>query len=663
MAEIDPIQLQRLIESLDRASASIERLGGAASRTTKTMAKEGAKAAEDIKGAWVKALDPKDQEAAMAATMDVMRGGFHDLINELQGQWSDFTSTMGRMWQNKIATLRKPIQAEQRAMKTGLQRFKSSLLSELPFGGLFGLMLYGRLKEAEYRAYGQQAAQQFKAVGRVGSGVAGQLSGDIRTLLTRSIIDSHAEIVAMTGALAEAGVTAGEAMGDAEFRMQGFDKSVAITTIGLDKMFQVQSGTSAKLAGDLARDTNISIRESVTLVKNLGFAARESGMSFQMMLGSVMQTTSALRLQAVDAEKLGDLMMRIQQGFRSEGMTAARAGQIAAQAMPALAQAVTGMSTGMQAFIGQRVGQRMMGRELGAEEAMIRMQRGFRGAPGGGDFFGQALSEMMRMAEEAVGPDPFRQEFALQQMFGMTPEASQAMMAMQKDINSGMDVQEAAAKHADELNQAFRDQGLKTSDFEKWMKILRDALAQFGSGLMDLLVTGFQAIELSLKFIVAKLAVGLFTDLPPDFTNAVLAQGAFLASRTDAALNRMMDAGGEAFQALGGLTKATTGRMAVTKSFQNIMETLPTQAKGSTWQTRVGRQISQKYLPPGMSSVVGGAIGAGEWLFGPPTMDRPKGLGPNQRIVTNWRAEQKVVRTPSGAGTVEPGSSMGKTVY
>ncbi|MCK5612108.1 hypothetical protein KAR91_60110, partial [Candidatus Pacearchaeota archaeon] len=52
-------------------------------------------------------------------------------------------------------------------IQTGVQQFKQSILSELPFGGIVGLALLGAMRPQEVFAAGAQASRMFEQTGSV----------------------------------------------------------------------------------------------------------------------------------------------------------------------------------------------------------------------------------------------------------------------------------------------------------------------------------------------------------------------------------------------------------------------------------------------------------------------------------------------------------------
>lgn len=523
---MDIMQAQMLVEQMERLANAMERVNETQSRTVKGATTEASKSVKDM--------------------FEGMEGDMDQLLDVAGSRWEQWRGKLTLDWNQTVESMKSTMSGlkagagdafDAKHIKSGLQSFKRSLLSEVPFGGILGIMLYGRMKEAEFAAFGEQAAQQFKTAGRVGRQEAGQLGGVIRRLQT-SFQGTAQDVMTVTAAMADAGVQADQGFGKAEFAIEGSRRTLIETSVALDKMFQQGSGATAKTTVQLMRDTNVTLREGLTLTKDLGFAARESGMSFQQMSATITQATSALRLQQVDARALADTVMQMQRGFEAQGMGRERAGALAAGGMGALAQSLTGMGQGQQAVIGQRVAGTLGMGDVGGIEAIIQMQRGFRGQEGSQTFFAEALNQMTQMAEEIAGPNEFQQEFTMQRMFGMTPEASQALMAMRKDISAGMTVDKAAAKHADELNKAFRDEALKTSTFTKLMTALRDTIARLGSELLNQLIISTRVLKTGFEFIFNWAT----SDISDDYADAAKGQLLMLGQMQDKSLARMLGA-------------------------------------------------------------------------------------------------------------------------
>lgn len=362
--------------------------------------------------------------------------------------------------------------------------------------GILGFLLWGQMEQAEWNARAQQSAQVIEGLEPMSKRFLSTVGAQVRSLVVNgqaSIEDLRATI----GAAAEFG------FGQTQLLAGGFhgvNRSAMTATVAMDKLFEVGAGTTAKAAAELAATTNSTFADGVKFVEELGRSARETGMHFNSMLGTIMQITSALRLQMNTTEDLKDAnkaLVQTMAGFQAQGMGAPRAAQLATMGMQGIAGALQGIGPGLKAVIGERIG--------GAQGlgAIRQFEQGFRGDDVG--FFRRTMTEVAGMSREIAGGDDDTQYQVLKQLFGMSPEAAEAMISMQRAMDRGEMTDKEATGYLEELKNALSKEGLKESTFDKMMRQLMNALANIAAGLVKILVSGFQSLILLGRAAVAKM--------------------------------------------------------------------------------------------------------------------------------------------------------------
>ena len=368
-------------------------------------------------------------------------------------------------------------------------------------GGIAGLVAY-MLRSANlpqhYAAESQKVWQQLGQAGPVTQG--GRLGGKLRTLrytLGRSASPDYAATAAGFGA---AGYGEDD-LGGATGVQTGFGQDALSTAVGLDHAFKAASGTVAKFASQMATETNVSLTKGIVLVRDLGSAARESGLSFTGFLGAIMQSTSSLRLYNMETDgavAIGNKILHVQKSLVGEGFTEHGAGQLAAAGMAGLANTVQGMDQGMKAVLGRRIGERMK-KDWSGPEAIVKWERGFRGE-GGKDMFDAQLAEMSEVLT-SIGGSTDTQKWVAQNLFGMSPESADALMAMQKDIADGMGVEKASAKHQADVAKALKEQASREPLWKRLLDKATDGLARMAANALAATILGFQQIYHSIMWL------------------------------------------------------------------------------------------------------------------------------------------------------------------
>lgn len=388
-------------------------------------------------------------------------------------------------------------------MFEGLRTLNSTILSGLPFGGILGVMMFGRLQESEYAAKAQQAGQVMQNSGRVGRGVIRQLNSDLRTL-EQSIPGIGANFQAAGAALASMGFTATDAGQAISQNLASAKDTVMNLTVAMDRFFEIGQGEAMKLSATIATNTNGSLKQSAELVRDIGLSVQNTGMSFSQMLGSVMQVTSALRLQTnelQEAKDVAEVIRDAQAGFQVEGFSAQGAAQAAVAGLQGVAGALQGLDTGMKAYLGSQ-----MTGEGPSLSTFRRFEEGFRGE--NRSFFKDSIEALLTTSREMGGGDEDRQYLALRTAFNLSAEQAQTLMAIQQDAGEQKSISKAAEEHMDALNSAFKDEGLKQSTFKTLTNQLIQVVARVGSALLDVLVSGLEMLTASLTYLGSYLTIG-----------------------------------------------------------------------------------------------------------------------------------------------------------
>lgn len=390
---------------------------------------------------------------------------------------------------------------------------KNQLFSELPMGGLLGLMLFGVKKEDEFAAAGWRAARVFAQVGRAGRDETTYLAG-LAGKLYEEWGMSYDELQALSGALVEFGQDGEAAMTDVGFGIDGLGRNVLGVTFAMDTLTKSATGTFGKAVAQAVQQSDEPIAKVTRDIVALGLEVRGTGVTISQFLGVLGQAGSSLRTQRQDVAGLAEAYLRVRAGLeRSLGVGGATAASLALAGLTATAQGVAGLPEGLQGFLGQRMG-------LGSGiEAIVGMREGFAG--GDRNFIMQAARQLGTLASEITGNGTRAERiYALEKVApGLGFEGSRAIVDMAHDIDAGLDMDELMEKHGKELANVTRDRAAEQSAWEQAMRRLTMQLVDIGMGSLVALIAGFKA--LSPDALIGSLKTAFGRELSPDEQAAV----------------------------------------------------------------------------------------------------------------------------------------------
>jgi hypothetical protein len=389
--------------------------------------------------------------------------------------------------------------------RNAFSQFRTTMLAELPFGGIIGLMVLGGKREEEIRAMTTSAMRTFQQAGQVGRGELTQLSGRIRSLgvqIGKGPTGLMGEFEAAGASFAQFGVSSSEALSKGFMSpLRGVNETVLETSVRLDSLFKQGAGTAARQMGQVIKDFGVNTSESARIIASVGLAARDSGTSVQAFTSSVMRSAAALRTQRVDITEVAEAQLKFQKIMeRDLGARPQFAAGFAERGIAQVTQGLAGMSAGLSAVIGERILARRPelqreGEPLTGLAARRAMRLGFQGgqAPEGQrEFFAESIREITRLAREAA-PDPAGQRYFLErQGFGF--EGAEALMAISEETSTTNDINKAIENHQKELKRAFVDRGAEQSGYLKAIMDAQDGIAKVGAGLLTAVISGFQGV-------------------------------------------------------------------------------------------------------------------------------------------------------------------------
>lgn len=514
---MDPEQIKLLVEEMQRLR---ETLSGTFTEARQNFESASREAQDSLRDARNKLKDfwketENDARNVSIKIREALLEPVEEFRDRLHGVFDEFDS--------------RAIGGRDRAMGMfdGIRRLNQGILAGVPFGGLLGVMLYGMFKDEEWRARSEQVGQLVEGATSRSSRLIGQLQGQLRSLEI-DMPGITADFAASISAAVEGGFGEGDLEGAFVLQGRAIRNNLVEAAVSIDREFEQAAGTAMRFAQELAINTNSSLEESVHLVSQIGFAARDTGINFQSLHASVMQVTSALRMQTNelgDVTEIASLVARAQEGFMNlRGMSQQRAGALATSAVGGMGQLIAGMSPGMKGYLGERM--------TGARgvEAIYEVEKG------AADPAALAL-EMLKVAREETTGSPAEMSRFLQSVNGMSVEQAHALIMIGEATKGTFEVSDLTAKQIKELENAFKEDSLKQSEFTRLMNVLIDAVQQMAASVAELLSVGFTGLINFAKMVLDYLS-GNLTDTAEASYERLFNR---LAERSDKAQNRFMD--------------------------------------------------------------------------------------------------------------------------
>lgn len=379
----------------------------------------------------------------------------------------------------------------------GLTTVRQQLFSEfnqLPFGGVLGLLLMGGKYENDANASGARALNVFRRVGSEASSEMKNSVGKTIKDLSVDIDGAEQEISSIFKAMADGGVdlqTATAAMHEPFGKMAD---EIYTATYAIDNFFRVPAGTTAQLAVKMTQDTGGALGDMVDLVARLGLEAKDSGLSFEQFVGTIGQTSSALRFQQADAEGVARAFKSMREAAKSAyvGADGHDQAQRAVEGMAGLAGGVSNMQIGLQATLAQRIAARLGMRRLDGTDSLLAFNEGFSNPATTGsnkkvDFLTETLHELRALMRETVGDKRGDQYQFLRTVTSFDPNTSKLFMNMSDDMG------EIAKLTDEQKTKLLSGLGARKEEKSAQERLLEQILLAIQK-LSDLALTSFMSL-------------------------------------------------------------------------------------------------------------------------------------------------------------------------
>lgn len=307
------------------------------------------------------------------------------------------------------------------------------------------------------------------------------------------------EVQAIAKDFRDIGVLSKDMMKNISNSLGEVGEDVVKLTLGIDKMFNMASGTSSKHVTDMMSNYGDSLSDAANQYLRLSGAAQTSGMGVQRFIDAVYSGSQALSQYGIDLTDVSNVMRTIQKQYEEMGIGKQYAGTLASGAVQGISGAIAGMDMGKAALLGQEL---FPG--LNPRDARQKLLEGFQRVKSGNDkgFFIQMIKAMRALIDRESVDRNQRILFA-EQWFGIKDNV-QAQALVDMDLSKIQDFGSVPKG----LKQAFGVEGMQMSELEKMQYDMLQGVAKIGQGILKLLVgilgaviTGFRLVATKIQMI------------------------------------------------------------------------------------------------------------------------------------------------------------------
>lgn len=388
----------------------------------------------------------------------------------------------------------------QASMQGAMQEMAGGLGSLAPtagIGGLIGMMMYGKIKDEDFRAIGETAGQAFDQISGHTQKFSGQMR-DLTRIMSVSGMAAKEDLVSVSRAFAQTGVTSNEAMKSVKGLSTEFGNNLVVASLAADKALELPAGSFARLSGTLSKDFNVSIDKAFIGLARLAQGAKEAGINAAEFMQQTMEAASSLRLLHANALSVGEVQLGLKGTMAGRGFNNAYSGQYAAAGMSSVTGAVAGLGDGLASIIGQKLG---FGTGI---EALYAMKTGSGASARGGAEL-DLINVMKEMKDVLPGGSRAEKAFAATKMFGVDYAGADAIIdAIEESAKPNADISQVNRL----LHGAMVSESEKSNRIMQAVEQIKDVIAQVSSGLLsmilDVLKGTYHAIMQGVDFLLAK---------------------------------------------------------------------------------------------------------------------------------------------------------------
>jgi hypothetical protein len=415
----------------------------------------------------------------------------------------------------------------------GVGQGLAGLAASTPLGGgLFGIMMHGYKEGDRLKAETGEMLNLFVAAGESATNPQIARMAAFGERAQRYLGISRKDIQGAFKTYVDAGISMTEILATEDKKLGEVGASAVHMSVGLDKHFEWSGGTTAKHAAKAVREYGMSLHDSLQSIEKVAFAAREAGFGSEEFVAWSFTATANVRKLGVHFEDAALLALERQRALRGQGLNATTSSNLAQDGVEELYAGLNKRSIGEQVYMAGEMG---YGADLAGRYELLN---------GLGDSSRQMkLIETIYAEAKKAGGGSEAHERNFLEAKGYGFEGARTAVAIGRSIEARAELGEVDAEQKEQLLNAFRTEGMKTSDIEKSKKLMLEGMAESGRALIAL-IANFAAIAI----------VGMIS-LP-----VLIAGDPALKERTYAKLLEYQTAAGKAWDStMAGAVKASEG--------------------------------------------------------------------------------------------------------
>jgi len=369
----------------------------------------------------------------------------------------------------------------------------SNILSKLgPMGtlaaGFIGLMMYGSMREEQYRVKSErmmQNMQRFKGV-----------SSDLRKQLVSDLKDSQfawgdfssqisASLEALTGTNSKL----------ANFGAGRFgDKNTALSLSLADEAYGLASGDTAKLIAESYNSARETADETARSVLGVGKAAKLTDVDVRKLYSSLGSGLSTLALQRQSVGDLADAYLSMYAGFnadpryaqvKAKGLT----GAMALEGLAGAAQGVAGMNAGFAYAILQSEGK--TGANQSPFDALMDFKEGLLSSDG--SVLSETIKGIKNFLNKNMGSLSRGEKLKFLESQGFNFQGARAILSYDANTptNQLKNLSDALGGPQQVIAEGVERMAKKTDTIEQLIPRFMESSARIGFGILRVLIDGF----------------------------------------------------------------------------------------------------------------------------------------------------------------------------
>lgn len=262
-----------------------------------------------------------------------------------------------------------------------------------------------------------------------------------------------------------------------------------LLALGLDKMFELSSGESARRMVDMMADYGKNLEGAKDTWMTMLMAGKDSGIGAARFVKNITSAADSLKELGYDIDNVVDLAVGLQAAYQDMGVPRQMAGQQAALGLQQLAQGMTSMSSAWKMLVGEEMD---LGEGVEAKQQFedVIQRITTRGSTEEADLELQnAIVAMVKVASRGGKGDETVTREILSEEMGLGFKGTQAAMAIKKSVDSG-DLKEATKVTKENkklLMESLETERQKQSKWQRHMNLWLQGMSKIGQGLIGLI--------------------------------------------------------------------------------------------------------------------------------------------------------------------------------